>query len=125
MEKCTYCTQRIKAASITKKNEWAKGNLPQGEKPNGQPGYTVEDLEIFTACQQACSTQAITFGNLMDRESAVRAQHGLPRAYTVLEDLNTRARTKHLAKLRNRSEQLAEVSPAGQETGTIPHGGAI
>ncbi|RYZ65109.1 MAG: 4Fe-4S dicluster domain-containing protein, partial [Proteobacteria bacterium] len=126
MEKCTYCTQRIKAATINKKNEWAKGNLPQGEKANGQPGYTVDDFEVITACQQACSTQAITFGNLMDPTSAVRALHKVPRAYTVLEDLNTRARTKHLAKIRNQNEQLAEVSPAGTgEEGKVPHGGSI
>ena len=125
MEKCTYCTQRIKAATINRKNEWAKGRLPQGEKPNGQPSYTVDDFEILTACQQACSTQAITFGNLMDRDATVRAQHALPRAYTVLEDLNTRARTKHLAKIRNRSDQLAEASPAGAEQHGLTGNGSL
>ena len=118
MEKCTYCAQRIKAATIKRKNDWAKGLLPHGNKPNGQPTYTVDDFEIVTACQQACPTQALTFGNLMDSTAVVREQHKLPRAYTVLEDLNTRARTKHLAKIRNPSERLADAT--GGDAGHDP-----
>ena len=115
MEKCTYCTQRIKAKTINKKNEWAKGHIPHEPKPNGQPAYTVDDFEVVTACQQACPTQAITFGNLLDKGSSVRQQHALPRAYTVLEDLNTRARTRHLAKIRNLNESLADTQPTRQQ----------
>lgn len=115
MEKCTYCTQRIKAATIKRKAEWAKGNIPHGEKPNGQPTFTVDDFEVVTACHQACPTQAITFGNLLDKSadasSEVRRRHDLPRAYTVLEDLNTRARGKHLAKIRNLNPELVAATP--------------
>jgi MoCo/4Fe-4S cofactor protein with predicted Tat translocation signal len=110
MEKCTYCTQRIKAATIQRKAEWAKGNIPDVEKPNGQPAYTVDDFEVVTACQQACPTQAITFGNLLDRNSAVRKLHEQPRTYTVLEELNTRARTRHMAKITNPNESLLEAA---------------
>ena len=112
MEKCTYCTQRIKAKTIVRKNEWAKGNIPHEAKANGQPNYTVDDFEVITACQQACPTQAITFGNLLDKTSTVRSLHALPRSYAVLEDLNTRPRTRHLAKIRNPNETLAGGVPA-------------
>ena len=115
MEKCTYCSQRIKAATIKRKNDWAKGLIPHDPKPNGQPSYTVDDFDILTACQQACPTQALTFGNLMDTGATVRQQHALPRAYTVLEDLNTRARTKYLAKIRNSGEAYVQAKPVAEQ----------
>ena len=101
MEKCTYCTQRIAAAKITARNEWKQG-LRTGDE--------VRDGEIVTACQQACPTEAIVFGNLNDAGSNVRKLHANPRAYAVLDDLNSRPRTKHLAKLRNPAKTAA---PAG------------
>ncbi|MDD2776031.1 MAG: 4Fe-4S dicluster domain-containing protein [Gallionella sp.] len=58
MEKCTFCVQRISAAKVTAKNE----------------GRLVHEGEIQTACQQACPTNAITFGNLVDTESRVHKQ---------------------------------------------------
>jgi molybdopterin-containing oxidoreductase family iron-sulfur binding subunit len=86
MEKCTYCVQRIHKTTA--------------EKRAG--GGDVKDGDIITACQQACPTQAITFGNLMDENAAVTTQHKSPRAYALLdEELNTKPRTLYLAKLRN------------------------
>ncbi|MFT3787479.1 MAG: TAT-variant-translocated molybdopterin oxidoreductase [Tepidisphaeraceae bacterium] len=92
MEKCTYCTQRIKAATIVRKNEFVRGERSE---------YVVDDFDVVTACQQACPTQAIVFGDLQNKDSAVSKMHKLGRGYFVLEDLNTRPRTKYLAKLRN------------------------
>ena len=61
------------------------------------------DGDIITACQQACPTQAIVFGDLNDTE--FEGQPSLQknaRAYGVLdEELNTRPRTRYLAKIRN------------------------
>jgi molybdopterin-containing oxidoreductase family iron-sulfur binding subunit len=119
MEKCTYCTQRIKAATISRKAEWAKSQTATVEpKPNGLPKYTVDDFEVVTACMQACPTRAITFGNLMDKGSTVRVLHEVPRSYAVLEDLNTRPRTLHLAKIRNLNESLISPTPATPRQGS-------
>ena len=88
MEKCTYCVQRISKAKIAKRIH----------------GQDVKDGDIITACQQACPTQALVFGNLNEKGAAVVELQKNPRAYEVLGELNTRPRTKHLAKLRNPAE---------------------
>jgi len=86
MEKCTYCVQRIHNTTIAKRGQ----------------GTDVQDGDILTACQQACPTQAIIFGDLNDRDSRVSKLHRNNRSYGVLdEELDTRPRTKYLAKIRN------------------------
>ena len=83
MEKCTYCVQRIVAARIASDRE---------DKP-------IPDGAVQTACQGACPTRAITFGDLNDHASAVRAARGDPRNYALLDELNLRPRTTYLAEL--------------------------
>jgi molybdopterin-containing oxidoreductase family iron-sulfur binding subunit len=107
MEKCTYCTQRISAAKIDAKNDFLAGK---------RQSEIVADGEVLTACQQACPTQAITFGNLNDREAGVTKLHNNPRAYGVLEELNTRPRGKHLARVRNPGESGDSAHPAAPTT---------
>jgi MoCo/4Fe-4S cofactor protein with predicted Tat translocation signal len=92
MEKCTYCIQRIAAVRITAKNE--------------QRG--IRDGEIVTACQEACPAGAISFGDLNDQQSQVRADHANPRAYAMLAELNIKPRTKYLARIRNPHPWLAK-----------------
>ncbi|MFW6032686.1 MAG: 4Fe-4S dicluster domain-containing protein, partial [Phycisphaeraceae bacterium] len=106
MEKCTYCVQRISRAKIEAKAAWAKG---EREVPE------VLDGELQTACQQACPTQVITFGDISDPTSRVRREQANPRSYAVLDNLNTRPRTLHMAKLRNPAEPLEASEPAGAE----------
>jgi molybdopterin-containing oxidoreductase family iron-sulfur binding subunit len=92
MEKCSYCVQRIQEAKIN------------ADKEN----RGVHDGEIVTACQQACPTQAITFGNLNDKDSKVAKLRSDKRSYSVLADLNTRPRTQYMAAVLNPNPELAE-----------------
>jgi len=85
MEKCTFCVQRINAARIEAKKE---------DRP-------VRDGDILTACQAACPTEAIVFGNLNDPDSIVRTLAHSSLNYSVLGELNTRPRTTYLAVVRN------------------------
>ncbi len=86
MEKCTYCVQRIEGAKIN------------ARKDGGRP---VADGEIVTACQSACPTNAIEFGNVADPNSKVSKKHADVRSYGMLGQLNIKPRTEYLARVRN------------------------
>jgi len=68
----------------------------------------IRDGEIVTACQEACPTQAITFGNINDKNSRVSKIKAQERNYTVLADLNTRPRTSYIAGVTNPNPELME-----------------
>jgi molybdopterin-containing oxidoreductase family iron-sulfur binding subunit len=92
MEKCTYCVQRIENARIKMRAEH------RGEADS----VRIPDGGVVTACQQACPTDAIVFGNLNDPKSRVAKLHALAQTYGLLDpDLNTKPRTQYLAKVRN------------------------
>ena len=92
MEKCTYCVQRIYEGKI------------QAELEDRR----VRDGEIVTACQGACPTRALTFGDLNDETSRVVAAKRSPRNYGMLaEELNTRPRTTYLARVTNPNPEIA------------------
>jgi len=93
MEKCTYCVQRITAARVAAEKE----------------DRSIRDGEVVTACQAACPTNSIVFGNLNDASSGVARQRGLARNYTLLADLNTRPRTTYLATVPNKNPALGEA----------------
>lgn len=99
MEKCTYCVQRIADAKSEARIRAADDPLDDG---------LVHDGDVVTACQEACPTQAITFGDLNDTKSNVSQKQKLPRAYSLLAELNTRPRTMHLAKIYNPNPKLAK-----------------
>lgn len=96
MEKCMYCVQRINFARQTAKQE----------------GREVRDGEIVTACQQACPTEAIVFGNINDPNSKVSELKNQPHNYGLLADLNTRPRTTFLGRVTNPNHDIApETEP--------------
>jgi molybdopterin-containing oxidoreductase family iron-sulfur binding subunit len=95
MEKCTYCTQRISVARI------------EAEK-DGRP---IADGEVVTACQAACPTDAIVFGDLNDKQSEVSKLKQDPRDYTLLNELNTQPRTTYLAELKNQNPEMPDYRP--------------
>jgi molybdopterin-containing oxidoreductase family iron-sulfur binding subunit len=85
MEKCSMCVQRI---------QLAKNVALQGKRE-------LVDGDIQTACQQACPTQAIVFGDLKDPNSRVSQLARSRRHYQVLEDLGVRPNVGYLKKVRN------------------------
>ena len=92
MEKCSYCIQRINAAKIDCKLAGIKDK-------DGR--YVVPDGFFQTACQQACPSNAIIFGDILDVESKVHATRRHARSYGLLNYLNTRPRTSHMLRVMN------------------------
>jgi Fe-S-cluster-containing dehydrogenase component len=90
MEKCTFCVQRILEG---------KGNARDENRP-------LRDLEILTACQQGCPSQAIVFGDLMDAATRVsQLSRGGARRYWVLNDLNTKPAITYLKRITRESAE--------------------
>ncbi|HEY1288475.1 MAG TPA: 4Fe-4S dicluster domain-containing protein [Burkholderiales bacterium] len=92
MEKCTYCVQRITRARI------------EAEKQ----GRRISDGEVITACQAACPTNAIMFGDLSDEKSEINRAKRSPLQYDLLAELNTRPRTSYAARIVNRNPELKD-----------------
>lgn len=95
MEKCTYCVQRIREAEIRAQDQ----------------GRAIRDGEIQTACQQACPTQAIVFGDINGRDNRVTRLKSEKLNYALLAELNTRPRTTYLAELRNPNPEFNGPQP--------------
>ncbi|WP_230533086.1 TAT-variant-translocated molybdopterin oxidoreductase [Microvirga roseola] len=83
MEKCTYCVQRISSARIEARLE----------------NRLIRDGEVETACQSACPTRAIIFGDSNDPTTLVSRLRESPRNYALLGELNTQPRTTYLARV--------------------------
>jgi molybdopterin-containing oxidoreductase family iron-sulfur binding subunit len=67
----------------------------------------IREGEIVTACQQACPTKAIVFGDLNDPESEVNRLRREPHHFSMLEELNAKPRTTYLARLENPNPELS------------------
>jgi molybdopterin-containing oxidoreductase family iron-sulfur binding subunit len=86
MEKCTFCIQRIRQAKDRAKDDGRR---------------RVRDGEVQPACVQTCPSQALVFGDRKDPDSQVSQTiaMGKPRAYRVLEALNTSPSVVYLKKV--------------------------
>lgn len=135
MEKCTYCVQRIERGKYGAKiaaAEVARGRkiveTDAAFKPEGEPsayrkpkdplaaGYDLDsrgrvivpDGVIVPACESACPTRAITFGNTLDPNSRVAKLKQAAGEYLLLGELNTKPRTSYLPRVRNPNPELGE-----------------
>ena len=84
MEKCTFCIQRIRQAEMVALRENRK----------------LSDGEVTPACAQTCPTGVYVFGNLMDPNARVsQIVKNDPRAYQVLQELNTKPGVIYLKRI--------------------------
>ncbi len=94
IEKCSFCVQRLQESKLTAKKE---------SRP-------MVDSDIKVACQQACPTNAINFGNANDKHSAItKVRLENPnRQFYVLEQLHVLPNVTYMAKVRNKDEEEHE-----------------
>lgn len=91
MEKCSFCVQRIQEGKLTAKKE----------------GRALRDDDVKSACQTACPTGAITFGDVNDKNSEISKRNSNPLNYIVLEEVNTRPSVQYSARVTNKDEALS------------------
>jgi Fe-S-cluster-containing dehydrogenase component len=90
IEKCSFCTQRIQEGKLNAKKE----------------DRMLVDSDVKTACQSACPTGAITFGNINSDSSKVFKEEAHPLTYKVLEEVNTRPAVSYRSRIINRDESI-------------------
>ena len=108
MEKCTYCVQRISKWRIDQKKKYDARTNPDALKYKDKESFQV-------ACQQACPTNAIVFGDKNNPENAVTQAREQSQNYWLLEELNTRPRTSYLAHIRNPNPALPSQDTESKE----------
>ncbi len=94
MEKCSFCVQRLQDGKLKAKKE----------------NRVLTDDDVKTACQQACPTEAIVFGNANNSKSSIvkSRQENEQRLYHVLEELHVLPNISYLAKVRNQESDAKE-----------------
>jgi len=85
MEKCSFCIQRI----ATERENAIRENRE------------VIGANVHTACQDACNTNAIHFGDINNKNAEFYKYRNHELGYYVLEQLNVKPNVTYLAKLRN------------------------
>ena len=108
MEKCSFCFQKLAAAKLDAKKE----------------NRMLKDGDAKTACQTACPTNAIVFGNAKDKDSELVKirNENKQRSFYVLEQLHVLPNITYLAKVRNSEEIDAHwAGHHGEEHGDAGH----
>lgn len=124
MEKCTFCVQRIQNAKIKHKALVRSGQLAAETLPTSAASanqehveYKIPDGEIVVACQAACPTESIVFGDLADPDSRVSQLQADRRSYDLLDELYTKPRNRYMARIRNPNPKLVAAAPAPAHEG--------
>ncbi|MEN9598275.1 MAG: hypothetical protein RL596_586, partial [Bacteroidota bacterium] len=101
IEKCSFCVQRLQEGKLKAKKD---------SRP-------LSDSDVKVACQQACPTHAITFGNANSKESAITMvrKDSPNRQFYVLEQLHVLPGVTYLAKVRNADEEHAGKEAHGEK----------
>jgi molybdopterin-containing oxidoreductase family iron-sulfur binding subunit len=110
MEKCTFCIQRIEEAKISRMVQAGPRNK-----------YDVPVPKFQTACQQACPSDAIVFGNIADPKDRITRLRQSDRGYVTLKYLNTQPRVTYLARIKNPNPAMPDAGSVGMANG--PEGG--
>jgi molybdopterin-containing oxidoreductase family iron-sulfur binding subunit len=90
IEKCSFCAQRLQAGKLTAKIE----------------KRALRDSDVRTACQTACPTGAITFGDRNNVRGDVSGKLNNPLNYLALEETNTQSSVFYAARVHNPSEAI-------------------
>jgi len=85
MEKCSMCMQMTQKTILDAKRD----------------GRVIKDGEFQTACSNACSTGAIAFGDVNDKDSKVAKSLEGDRMYHLLEHVGTKPNVQYQVKVRN------------------------
>jgi molybdopterin-containing oxidoreductase family iron-sulfur binding subunit len=102
MEKCTFCVQRIKEGKQKAKTE----------------SRILKDGDIKVACESACPTKAIIFGDMNAENSRVaKIFKAEPRAYALLEEWYAKPSVRYMSKIRNNDQ----VTPPKHGHHAEPH----
>lgn len=86
--KNSFCVQRIQEGKLRAKTE----------------ERLLRDADVKTACQTACPTGAITFGDSNNPEGELSKKIASPLNYLVLEEVNTRSAVNYQARVINKAE---------------------
>ncbi|KIC91101.1 TAT-variant-translocated molybdopterin oxidoreductase [Flavihumibacter sp. ZG627] len=109
IEKCSFCVQRLQEGKLEAK----------------KAGRPLEDRDVKTACQQACSADAIVFGNVNNKNSAISKERAdnKNRLFYVLEQIHVLPNVSYLAKVRN-TDTLSVHAEHAAETHAAPAAGS-
>jgi molybdopterin-containing oxidoreductase family iron-sulfur binding subunit len=103
MEKCSFCVQRLQESKLKAKME---------DRP-------FKDGDVESACQQACPTDAIVFGNVNDKTSRITQmrKQNPQRTFYVIEQIHTLPNINYLAKIRNTDEIISKEEGGAEHAG--------
>jgi molybdopterin-containing oxidoreductase family iron-sulfur binding subunit len=102
MEKCTFCIQRIEEAKIARLVEAG---------PRDKNDFKVGPFQV--ACQQACPSDAIVFGDQNDENSLVAKLRKSQRGYTMFGYVNASPRITYLARIKNPNPKMPGAELVG------------